>query len=159
MFDCGTRRSDIEEGKHTLWRGDRISETHTTCRSGDGSPAVGAEMSKIDRRDFLASVAATVAASATPLDRLEAAEPNAKDTDMQPPKAGLAPRAFTPLPLGDIKPKGWLARQLRIQADGLSGHLDEFWPDIAQSGWFGGNAEKWERAQDQVPTTAGNGRM
>jgi hypothetical protein len=48
--------------------------------------------------------------------------------------------------LGSIEPRGWLRRQLRIQADGLSGHLDEFWPDIAQSQWFGGKAEGWERA-------------
>jgi DUF1680 family protein len=56
-----------------------------------------------------------------------------------------APR-FTPLPLGDIRPHGWLLRQLRIQAAGLSGHLDEFWPDVGQSQWFGGAAEGWERA-------------
>jgi DUF1680 family protein len=48
--------------------------------------------------------------------------------------------------LGSIRPAGWLQRQLRIQADGLSGHLDEFWPDVAQSQWFGGTAEGWERA-------------
>ncbi len=54
--------------------------------------------------------------------------------------------AFRLLPLGSIKPLGWLARQLRIQADGLSGHLDEFWPDIRDSRWFGGQAEGWERA-------------
>lgn len=41
---------------------------------------------------------------------------------------------------------GWLERQLRIQADGLSGHLDEFWPDVGESKWFGGEAEGWERA-------------
>lgn len=57
----------------------------------------------------------------------------------------LAPLAFRPLPLGSIRPTGWLARQLRIQADGLSGHLDEFWPDVARSGWIGGDAEGWER--------------
>jgi DUF1680 family protein len=28
----------------------------------------------------------------------------------------------------------------------LSGHLDEFWPDVGQSKWFGGQAEGWERA-------------
>jgi len=60
--------------------------------------------------------------------------------------AGLLDPAFRPLPLGAIRPRGWLARQLRIQADGLSGHLDEFWPDVAQSRWFGGSAEGWERA-------------
>jgi DUF1680 family protein len=57
-----------------------------------------------------------------------------------PGASGLAP-----LPLGSIKPAGWLRDQLRIQADGLSGHLDEFWPDIKDSAWFGGQAEGWER--------------
>lgn len=52
---------------------------------------------------------------------------------------------FSPLPLACVKPRGWLARQLRIQADGLCGHLDEFWPDIARSAWIGGDAEGWER--------------
>lgn len=58
----------------------------------------------------------------------------------------LHPRSFDPLPLGQIKPEGWLKRQLEIQADGLSGHLDEFWPDIKSSGWIGGSSEGWERA-------------
>jgi uncharacterized protein len=53
---------------------------------------------------------------------------------------------FAPLPLGTVRPVGWLARQLRLQADGISGHLDEFWPDVQQSGWFGGDTESWERA-------------
>ena len=58
----------------------------------------------------------------------------------------LNPVAFRPLPLGSIRPLGWLARQLRIQADGISGKLDEFWPDIKDSRWFGGDTEAWERA-------------
>ncbi len=58
----------------------------------------------------------------------------------------LQPLAMRPLPLGSVKAEGWLKRQLRIQADGLSGHLDEFWPDVKESGWFGGGAEGWERA-------------
>lgn len=57
----------------------------------------------------------------------------------------LQPRAFTPLPLGSIRPSGWLRDQLRLQANGLTGHLDEFWPDIRDSGWIGGQAEGWER--------------
>jgi uncharacterized protein len=57
----------------------------------------------------------------------------------------LEPLAFRPLPLGSIRPTGWLRQQLRIQADGLSGHLDEIWPDVGQSGWIGGSAEGWER--------------
>jgi uncharacterized protein len=36
--------------------------------------------------------------------------------------------------------------QLRIQANGLSGHLDETWPDVGpNSGWLGGTGESWER--------------
>lgn len=53
--------------------------------------------------------------------------------------------AFTPLSPGIIRPRGWLQRQLRLQADGLSGHLDRFWPDVARSAWIGGDAEGWER--------------
>src|SRR5262249_55057632 len=57
----------------------------------------------------------------------------------------LRAAAFEPLPLGSIPAAGWLGDQLRIQAGGLSGHLDEFWPDIKDSAWFGGRAEGWER--------------
>jgi len=57
----------------------------------------------------------------------------------------LRPLRFRPLSLREIRPAGWLARQLRIQADGLSGHLHEFWPDIQDSAWIGGKAEGWER--------------
>jgi DUF1680 family protein len=57
----------------------------------------------------------------------------------------LHDRALQPLALGEIRPAGWLNQQLRIQADGLTGHLDEFWPDVARSRWIGGDAEGWER--------------
>jgi hypothetical protein len=53
--------------------------------------------------------------------------------------------SLIPLKLGEVIPKGWLHNQLMIQSRGLSGHLDEFWPDIMDSGWIGGNAESWER--------------
>jgi hypothetical protein len=58
----------------------------------------------------------------------------------------LVPLAFRPLPLGSIQPAGWLDRQLRLQANGLTGHLDEFWTDVSDSQWFGGKADGWERA-------------
>ena len=57
----------------------------------------------------------------------------------------LTPLHFQTLPLGAIRPRGWLAAQLRIQADGLTGHLDEFWPSVADSRWIGGDSEGWER--------------
>lgn len=53
---------------------------------------------------------------------------------------------FTFLPLGSVKPTGWLKRQLQIQADGQSGHLPEFWDSLSdRSGWLGGPGESWER--------------
>src|SRR5580698_9341838 len=58
----------------------------------------------------------------------------------------LVPNAFYPLPLTSIRPTGWLRSQLMIQANGLSGHLDETWPDVGpDSGWLGGKGESWER--------------
>ncbi|MBB6735580.1 beta-L-arabinofuranosidase domain-containing protein [Cohnella zeiphila] len=54
--------------------------------------------------------------------------------------------AFETLPLGAIKPRQWLLDQLRIQADGLTGHLEEHWPDVGpDNGWIGGKGESWER--------------
>jgi hypothetical protein len=50
------------------------------------------------------------------------------------------------LPLGSIRPKGWLLDQLRLQADGITGRLEEIWPDVGpESGWKGGPGENWER--------------
>ena len=45
----------------------------------------------------------------------------------------------------EIRPEGWLRRQLEIQAEGLSGNLHKIWPDIRDSAWIGGNREGWER--------------
>lgn len=45
----------------------------------------------------------------------------------------------------EIKPRGWLKRQLEIQASGLSGNLDKVWRDVRDSAWIGGEAEGWER--------------
>ena len=56
------------------------------------------------------------------------------------------PAALLPLPLGAVKPAGWLERQLRIQADALTGRLPEFWDSLGpNSGWLGGSGESWER--------------
>ena len=36
----------------------------------------------------------------------------------------------------EIKPEGWLRRQLEIQAAGLSGNLDKIWPDVRDSAYM-----------------------
>src|ERR1035441_805273 len=59
-------------------------------------------------------------------------------------RSPLEPNAFNALPLGSVMPKGWLLEQLRLQAQGISGHLDEFWGDLGpQSAWLGGSGEAW----------------
>lgn len=45
----------------------------------------------------------------------------------------------------EIFPRGWLKRQLKLQAEGLCGHLDKVWPDVRDSAWIGGDREGWER--------------
>ena len=52
---------------------------------------------------------------------------------------------YTRLTTDEIEPRGWLLRELRLQADGLSGNLQKIWPDVAQSQWIGGDREGWER--------------
>ena len=50
------------------------------------------------------------------------------------------------LPLGAVKPEGWLKEELRTAASGLTGKLYEFWPDVRDSAWKGGIGDGWERA-------------
>ena len=56
----------------------------------------------------------------------------------------MKPR-YTFLTSKELKPSGWLKRQLEIQAAGLAGNLDRVWPDVRDSMWIGGGCEGWER--------------
>lgn len=57
----------------------------------------------------------------------------------------LHKNAYIKLPLGAVKPAGWLKDQLEIQAEGLTGHIDDYWPDLVNSSWRGKDGEAWER--------------
>ncbi|MDD4165178.1 MAG: glycoside hydrolase family 127 protein [Eubacteriales bacterium] len=52
---------------------------------------------------------------------------------------------YTFFSTNEIKPRGWLKKQLEIQADGLCGNLDLAWPDVGDSKWIGGSRDGWER--------------
>ncbi|KAK2767021.1 hypothetical protein FQN54_006338 [Arachnomyces sp. PD_36] len=54
---------------------------------------------------------------------------------------GLTPFVFEPLPLGSIKPQGWLLDQMQLMADGLAGYEHEFYPIVQDSPWLGGTSE------------------
>ena len=52
--------------------------------------------------------------------------------------------AAVELPLGSIRPTGWLHDQLRLKADGITGRLEQIWPDVGpNSAWLGGTGEDW----------------
>ncbi|MBZ0256390.1 glycoside hydrolase family 127 protein [bacterium] len=57
----------------------------------------------------------------------------------------LQPSKFIALPVGAVEPEGWLRDQLNIVANGLTGHLDEFWPTVSESAWRGKDGDAWER--------------
>lgn len=57
----------------------------------------------------------------------------------------FVPDVYQELPLGSIKPRGWLLQQLQIMRNGSTGHLDEVHPKIAKdNGWLGGKGDGWE---------------
>ncbi|WP_295117806.1 beta-L-arabinofuranosidase domain-containing protein [uncultured Chitinophaga sp.] len=57
----------------------------------------------------------------------------------------LEPLKYEPLPLGAVKPAGWLLDQLQIMRQGATGHLDEYyWKVRDNNGWLGGKGDGWE---------------
>ena len=62
-------------------------------------------------------------------------------------RSPLAATPYLELRLGSIKANGWLEDQLRRMADGLTGHLDEIYPEVVgpRNGWLGGDGDGWER--------------
>ncbi len=107
------------------------------------------------RRQFLNRVGLLGLASTLPASRLlltSGSTVSAATLSLSAPspaiknRAPLASSAFYLLPLGSVRARGWLDEQLRTQANGLSGHLDETWADVGpNSGWLGGTGESWER--------------
>lgn len=53
--------------------------------------------------------------------------------------------SYTKIPLGSIRPTGWLLKQLETMRDGSTGHLDELHPKIRDyNGWLGFEGDGWE---------------
>ena len=70
----------------------------------------------------------------------------------QPPnypgnRAPLTGKTYIELPVGAIRPQGWLKEQLNRMRTGMTGHLDSIYPQVAgqRNGWLGGDGDVWER--------------
>lgn len=62
-------------------------------------------------------------------------------------RAPLRPNPYVELPLGAIKPQGWLREMLVRQKTGMTGQLDKLYPLVMnqRNGWLGGDGDQWER--------------
>ncbi len=51
------------------------------------------------------------------------------------------------LPVGTVRPEGWLKSQLLKMKNGMTGHLDSLYSEVMgpRNGWLGGDGDVWER--------------
>lgn len=82
--------------------------------------------------------------SVTMTDRPDRMEQNPNYVNNRSP---LQPSHFLKLPVGSIKPEGWLRKYLELQRDGLTGHLNEIsaWLEKENNAWLtNGGDHGWE---------------
>lgn len=62
-------------------------------------------------------------------------------------RAPLRQNPYIELPLGAIRPQGWLKEILIKQKNGATGNLDKLYPLVMnnRNGWLGGDGDQWER--------------
>ncbi|CAN5399397.1 glycoside hydrolase family 127 protein [soil metagenome] len=67
-------------------------------------------------------------------------------------KKPLAPLALIKLPVGTIKPGGWILKYLELQKEGLTGKLGEIsaWLEKDNNAWFSGNGQG-DHGWEEVP--------
>lgn len=67
-------------------------------------------------------------------------------------RAPLTNLNFIKLPVGSIRPKGWILKYLELQRDGLTGKLGEIsaWLDKTNNAWYSGNG-KGDHGWEEVP--------
>ncbi len=96
---------------------------------------------------FLLISIAGFAQSETKATLVDRPSTDAINTNYVSNRAPLQPLHFIKLPVGDIKPKGWIEKTLQLQREGLSGKLGEIsaWLDKENNAWLGtGNDYGWE---------------
>ena len=72
---------------------------------------------------------------------------NAVNTSSRQNRTPLLPQNFIKLPVGSVKPEGWILKLLELQKEGLNGQLGEIsaWLDKENNAWLGtGTDYGWE---------------
>lgn len=62
-------------------------------------------------------------------------------------RAPLLTKPYVELPIGAVKPEGWLEEQLIRMSTGMTGHMDKVYEHVmgSRNGWLGGDGDVWER--------------
>lgn len=62
-------------------------------------------------------------------------------------RAPLLTKPYVELPIGAIKPGGWLEEQMIRMINGMTGHMDTVYERVmgSRNGWLGGDGDVWER--------------
>jgi hypothetical protein len=59
----------------------------------------------------------------------------------------LLTKPYMELPIGAVRPEGWLKDQMVRMKNGMTGHLDSLYSKVMgkRNGWLGGDGDVWER--------------
>ena len=92
-------------------------------------------------------MACTSASSAGTVTVVDRPDIHAVNTNYMGYRAPLRPLNFIKLPVGSIRPEGWVRKFLELQRDGLTGHLGEIsaWLEKDDNAWLTtGGDHGWE---------------
>ncbi|KAI0855355.1 hypothetical protein F4860DRAFT_39952 [Xylaria cubensis] len=92
-------------------------------------------IASISVRSALAAVLALLSTNAVARPQTRQQHVKARDSNE------LVQPVYQALPLGSVKPQGWLKEQLELSANGLAGNLFNFYRFVKDSQWLGGNSE------------------
>ena len=89
----------------------------------------------------------TASATISPATAARKQDPAPTAVKYTPNRSPLTHRDYLELPLGAIRPAGWMLGRLEAQRDGLTGHLDSIYAHVMgpRNGWLGGDGDVWER--------------
>jgi thiol-disulfide isomerase/thioredoxin len=131
----------------------RVAGVQAPAGATDARPAADATRAISSSPDLGSAPGAEDARGETPPPDAVAPPPDAPSFTPPPPgpqypvnRPPLQPTPFVALPIGSVRGAGWLLRQMRAQASGLSGHAEHLYTENGPTNqWLGGKGDNWER--------------